>query len=132
MSFTSTWLFSTAARSFNFVSADGAHFELLSQPVNDSVSWSSDTPGNSRFISAAPCADISGINAFSVMAIFACMEMISRASPCRAALIILRAARTALIDVSGVASINENQVYSSRCRPLNSALTGEPPIKSFT
>jgi hypothetical protein len=73
-----------------------------------------------------PSATASGTAAFAMIAIRAGHVMTSSASPCRQASTICLAARSALIVSTGIEFATVNHVNSSRNRPLNQALKGEP------
>src|SRR4051812_49857167 len=63
---------------------------------------------------------------FAITASFAGQVTVSSASPQRAALTICRAARAESIVSTGSESDTVNHANSSRWRPLNQALNGEP------
>src|SRR5262245_35086391 len=119
-------LFSAAARLVRRVNGDGAHRDRLCHPRWASLFLPSVGPGSRRFITLIASATPSGKAALATMASFAGKVMTSSGSPYRHASMICEAARRASMDASGIESEMTNHVNSSRYRPLNHALKGEP------
>ena len=71
-------------------------------------------------------AIVRGDKAFATMANFAGQVMMSFAAPHSAASTIRLAARVPSMLITGIDPAMANQVNSSRCRPLNQALKGDP------
>src|SRR5437762_11635177 len=79
-----------------------------------------------RLASAIIVATASGRTPLIITASFAGSVMTSSASPWRHASITCAAARAEWIDMPGIESEIVNHVNSSRWRPLNHALNGDP------
>jgi hypothetical protein len=119
-------LFRSAARSLSLVSQDGTDGEELSLPG----SWALPIPprpgSNSVLTRPSRSAVQPGESPCTMVASFAGSDSTTSASPRLHAAMIWRAARSALWEMRGNASVMLNHMYSSRCRPLKNALRGLP------
>src|SRR5690606_10448760 len=117
------WLLRRAARFIIAVAGEGDTGVAISIPRTLSAPL---PEGRARFTTPRSRAVGPGKRSWVTRSAFACQLSVTSAAPRRAADTIWRAARRALIALTGVASPRLNQVNSRSTSPLKKAFTGEP------
>src|SRR5207248_9745105 len=113
------------ACSFNVVIQDGDALEELCLPVRTSLPIPPGG-GNSTFIKPSTSVVVPGNKPWNLTATLAGRDRTISASPWTQAFTIRRAARFALMEITGRASLILNQAYSASLLLLNEAFLGVP------
>ena len=120
-------LFRVVARSVKRFSQRGNDVSSWTSPPERNRSPSGPTgDGNIEFTIFIMCPAMLGKSALPMIATRVDTGIVSAGTPCRQAVMILAAARSALIEPRGSAAEIENQVYSAGWLPLNFAWMCEP------